>query len=112
MELVPLERLLQVIAPSILNLRGAARPRDAATGRADARAVAAACEGAAAACTATELLTLNVSGETARGAPAAPPWGDPETRELVHIALFLCLAPPSPPPSPSPPLSPSPSPQP
>ena len=43
-ELVPLERLLQVIAPSILNLRGAARPRDEATGRADARAVAAACE--------------------------------------------------------------------
>ena len=104
---MPLERLLQVIAPSILNLRGAARPCDAATGRADARAVAAACEGAAAACTATELLTLNVSGETARGAPAAPPWGDAETRELVLPRPLPWPRPRLPQPSLSPSSSPS-----
>jgi len=88
---VPLASLLGAIAPSVLNLRGAARPRHAATGRADAAAVAAACERAAVAAAAGEAeaepLTLNVSGETSRGAPPAPAWGDAETEALVRELL-------------------------
>lgn len=103
-DFVQLERLLGAMASNVLNLRGADRPRDAVTGRADARAVAAAVIEAAARCGGSggggaggakngggmtpeqeaAALTLNVSGSTSRGQGTGPMWGDAETAMLVR----------------------------
>ena len=79
---VPLDAVLGKVAPTVVDLRGAARPRDSLTGRADAAAAAAAAAYAVALCSEPlSKVTLNLSGE---GEPA---WTDAETQALVEAML-------------------------